>query len=89
MKVYDISLLIPAIILTTFIATMKFLMKKVLRCLWVMEYMDIGILRTATLYLVITDVIIAVIMAEVDLGHKIPSTLSLSILYFIVVVLVV
>ena len=48
--------MIPDIILPTVVTTMPFLKKKVLKCLWVMKYMDIGLLRPDTIPLVITEV---------------------------------
>ena len=76
---------------------MKFLKKKVLKCLWVMKDADIGLLRPATIpqltaevvdidililsYLpfVSADDIILVTVVEVDIGHKRPANLYLSI----------
>ena len=69
----------PAIFPPTVVKMMKFLMKKSLKCIWVMEGMYIGVLRPATLILVIMEVIIVVMSVEVDLGHKSPSTIHLSI----------
>ena len=48
--------MIPYIILPTVVTTMPFLKKKVLKCIWVMKYMDIGLLRPDTIPLVITEV---------------------------------
>ena len=49
--------MIPDILPPTVLTTMEFMMIKVLTCLWVMEDVDIGILRPATLSLGITEVI--------------------------------
>ena len=49
MEVLNIGLERPVIIPTTIIMTMVFLMIKVFECLWVMEGVDIGFLRPATL----------------------------------------
>ena len=75
------------IIPPTIITTMVCLMTKVLQLLQVMEYVDIGLLRTATISLVITDFFIVVTMAEVDLGLKRPTTISIAIVEFIILVL--
>ena len=48
--------MIPYIILPTVVTTMPSLKKKVLKCIWVMKYMDIGLLRPDTIPLVITEV---------------------------------
>ena len=87
----------PSIITPTVITTMKCLNKKVLKCLWTMKEVDIGILRPATINQVISEVtgigilrpttltlliaedIIVVMLVEVDLGQKIPATLTLEI----------
>ena len=52
---------------------MKFLKKKVLKCLWVSKFVDIGIFIPDTLLLVITEV--------VDVGILIPATLTILIVY--------
>ena len=64
-------------------------MMKGLKCIWVTEDVDIGLLRPATLPLAITEVIIVATMVEVDLGHKRPDTIYLKILEFIIMVLMV
>ena len=58
---------------------MKFLMTKVLKFLWVMEYVDIGLLIPANLPFIIMEVIIVVMLVEVDIGHKRPATITLAI----------
>ena len=58
---------------------MKFLMTEFLKCLQVMEYVDIGLLIPSTLHLVISEIVIVVLLVEVDLGQKIPATLPLAI----------
>ena len=64
-------------------------MTKVLNCLWVMEDEYIFFLRTATLTPEIVEVIIAVMVLELDLGHKRTDTLYLTIMVFIICVLMV
>ena len=59
---------------------MEFLTTKVLKFLWVMDDVDIGILRPATFPLAIVEVIIVLMIPEVDLVHKIPATLYLAIM---------
>ena len=88
MEVLYISINIPAIIPLTIVTTIVFLMTKVLKCLRVMENMDIGILRISTLPLAITDFIIAVTTRELYLGLNIPVTLPLKIVDFIILVTV-
>ena len=59
---------------------MKFMKKKVLKCLRVIKNVDIGLLRPATLPLVIAEVIAVVRFVEVDLGHKRLAYLPLAIM---------
>ena len=63
--------------------TMEFMMTKVLDCLRVTEDVDIGLLIPVTIPLEIVDFIAVttkvVMMVEVDIGHKIPSNLTLTI----------
>ena len=61
-KLYDISLVRPAILPPTIITTMKFLMTKVLRCFQVMEDVYIALLIPATIPIEIAEVIIVVMM---------------------------
>ena len=49
MEVYDIGLSRPSILPTTIVMTMKFMNNKVFNYRQVMKYMDIGLLRPATL----------------------------------------
>ena len=83
MKVLNIGLERPVIIPTTIIMTMVFLMIKVFECLWVMEGVDIGFLRPATLPLEIIGFIMVeikvVMTVEVDIGINRSSTLPPSI----------
>ena len=60
---------------------MQSLKNKVLNCLWVTKDVDIGLLRSATIHVVILEVIIVVILVEVNLGHKRPATIPLTIVY--------
>ena len=70
----------PATITPTFVTMMmKLPKKKVLKCLWLMKYLDIGLLRPATLPQVITEV--------VYIGILIPATLPLVILEDMIVVM--
>ena len=64
-------------------------MKKVLKCLWVMDDVDLGLLIPATLPFAILEVIIVVMVVEVGLGHKRPATLPLEIMTFTFLVLMV
>ena len=89
MEVYEIGLVRRSIPPPTVVTTMEFLMKKLLKCLCVMEDVEIGLLRPATLPLTIAEVIILVKMIEVDLGHKRPSAISLAIVEFIILMLMV
>ena len=58
MEFQDIGLIIPSILPPTVITTeIKFLNKKVLKCLWVSKFVNIGILRPATLPQVIFEVV--------------------------------
>ena len=79
----------PDIIPPTIVTTMEFLMEKVLKCLQVVEYVDTDLLRSATLPLAIAYIITVVMFVEVNLGHKIPATLSIAIMEFIILVLMV
>ena len=64
-------------------------MMKLLKCLRVMEDMDIFLLITATIPPAIVEFIIVVTIVEVDLGLKIPATLYLEIVWFIILMLMV
>ena len=70
--------MIPDILPPTGITKMEFLMMKVLKCLRVMEDMDMGFLRPSTIPLVIADILMVVMLVEVDICHKIPATLLLK-----------
>ena len=73
--------MISAIYSPTVLTMMKFMKKKVLKCLWVMKDMDIGLLIPTTLPIVITEVM--------NIGLLRPATLPLIIVdVFIVVMLV-
>ena len=73
--------MIPAIIPPTVVTTMPLLKKKVLKCLWVMKYVDIGLLRPDTLPLVITEVM--------GIGLLIPATLPILIAEDIMAVMLI
>ena len=82
MEVYDIGLIRLAVPSTTSITTMmKFSKKKVLKCLWVMREVGIGLLRPATLTFVIAEVMY--------IGLLIPATLPLVIVKDIMLVMLV
>ena len=66
-----------------------FLIMKLLKCLLLMEYVDIGLLRPSTITLAITEVIISVTMVELYLSHKRSATIYLPIVEFIILVLIV
>ena len=68
-----------AILLPAVVTTMKLLVMKVLKCLLVMEYVDIGLLIPANIPFIIMEVIIVMMLVEVDIGHKRPATLPLAI----------
>ena len=80
----DIGLNRPAIIPPTIVTTMEFLMMELLKCLWVMENVDRGLLRSATLPLAIADFITVVMMVEVNLDLNRPATLPITIVEFII-----
>ena len=80
MEVLDVGLKIPAIIPPAIILMMVFLMKKVLKCLQMMEDLGIGILIPETLSLAIVELIIMVTVVEAYICLKRPSTLFLTIL---------
>ena len=61
-KVLDIGLVRPVIITPTIITTMIFHRMKLLKCMQVMEDLDIGILRSDTLPPEIEEFIIVVIV---------------------------
>ena len=88
-EVWYIGLVIPDIIHPTIITMMVFVMMKFLKFLQVMEYIDIGLLRPATLPLAITAFFIIVTMLVVDLGLKRPGTLYILIVKFIILILMV
>ena len=73
--------MIPAIIPPTILTMMKFPKKKILKCLWAMKDVDIGILIPATLHQIITEV--------VDIGLFRPSTITLLIVEDIIIVMLV
>ena len=60
---------------------MKFLMRNILKCLWEIKDVDIGILKTFTLPLVIAeDIIVLMLKGEVDLGQKRKDTIPITIM---------
>ena len=67
-----------AILLPAVVTTMKLLVMKFLKCLLVMEYVDIGLLIPATLPISIAEVVIVVMLVEVDICHKIPDTIFIK-----------
>ena len=77
MEVLDICLVRQAILPSTIVTAMVFQMMKVLKCVWVMSDVYIGLLRPATIHLTIDEFIIVVTMIEVDLGLKRPATLPI------------
>ena len=89
MEVYDIGIVIPAIIPPTILTNIVFPMIKVLKFLWVMEDVGIGLLRPANITLAIAEFIIVMTMVEADLGLKRLDKFSLAIMYFIILVLMV
>ena len=83
MKVLDIGLKRPAIIPSTIVMMMVFIMMKILEYMRVMKDVDIGLLRPFTLIIATMEFIIVIIevvtMVDVDKGIKIPSSLPLNI----------
>ena len=71
--------MIPAILTNTILKMVVFIMMKVLKCLRVMEGLEIGLLRPCTLPIATMEFTILVTMVEVDLGLKRPSRTSLTI----------
>ena len=61
--------------------------QKVLKCIRVMENVDIILLRPDNLSPEIAEFIIVVTMVEVDIGLKITATLSIVVAEFIILVL--
>ena len=49
---------------------------KVFKYRQVMKEIDICLLRPATIFIIILEVIIVVLLVEVYIGHKIPDTLT-------------
>ena len=85
MEVLDIVLDRPYIIPPIVVTAMLFKIMKYLKCVQVLEYVDICILRPLTIPIAIADFIIVVTMLEVNIGLKRPATLPLSTLEFIIV----
>ena len=83
MEVLDIGLERPAIIPSTIVMMMVFIMMKILEYMRVMKDVDIGLLRPFTLIIATMEFIIVIIevvtMVDVDKGIKIPSSLPLNI----------
>ena len=69
----------PDIIPPNVLNMIKFLKAKSLKCLRLIGDMDIGLLRPANIPLIIVEVVIIVVLVELDLGHKRPATLIISI----------
>ena len=65
------------------------MMVKLLQCLKIMEYMDIGILLTEIFLIAIAEFIMKLTMVEVDLGIKRPATIYLTTVEFIILLLTV
>ena len=87
MEVLDILLKRPAIILPTIVTMMVFLMIESLKCMRVKEDLDLDLLRKATLNIEIVEFITVMMMVEVDIGLKRPSTLPPAILEFFIEVI--
>ena len=86
MEHLDIDIMRPSIIPIAIIMMMLFMIMKVFKCLQVIEYMDISLLRPDTLSLEISYFIIVVTVIKVDLGLKIPANHPLVIVEFIIAV---
>ena len=72
--------MIPEILPPTVVRKIKSLKKKLFNCIRVMKYMDIGLLKPATLSLLIAEVVILDMLVEMDLDHNRPSTFTLAII---------
>ena len=81
--------MITVILPLTIITTIVFMMMKFLKCLWLMEYVDIDLLRPANLPLTIVEFKLVVTMVEVNLGLNKTDTVSIKIVEFIILVLMV
>ena len=79
MGVFDIGIKRSAILPPIILMLIVVMILKFLNCMWVMEDVDIGLLRPSNLPLAILDCIILVTMEEVDIGLKRPSTIPISI----------
>ena len=77
----------PSIIPPTIVTTIGFMITEVLKCLWVMEAVDIGILMPATVTLATPGFIVVVAIVEVYLGHERAETIYLTIVGLIILVL--
>ena len=79
----SISLKIPAISPPVILMMMVFLIVELLECVRLIEDMDLGLKRLATLPIAIMEnfsmVIEVVIMEELDIGLNIPATFPLEI----------
>ena len=80
MEVLDIGLVIPAIIPPTSVTMIVFQWMKFFECLMVMEDLDIGLLIPDTLPLATAEFLMLVMMLEMCLGLKRPTTLPVAIL---------
>ena len=79
----------PFILPPTIATTMVFLITKILKCLQVVEDVEIGLSRADIIPLAIADFIIVMIMVYIYLGLKKPDTITLAIVEFIILVLTV
>ena len=87
MEVLDIGIERPAILPPTIVMKMLFTMMKLLKCTWVIEDMEIGILTPKNIPLSIVEFIILVEMLDMDIGLNIPSNLPLKTVEFIILVI--
>ena len=87
MEVLDVVIERQYILTPTIVTNIVFMKEQILKCMQVMEDMDICLLIPANLLLSIVEFIIVVTMVEVDLGLKIPPTLNTTIVEFIIVVI--
>ena len=84
MEVLDIGLNIIATPPNTSVPAMVFQMMKVLKYMWVMEDLDIGILRPSTRTLATTYFILLVTMVDLDIGLKIIAKFTIEIVVLII-----
>ena len=89
MEVLDVVIERQYILTPTIVTNIVFMKEQILKCMQVMEDMDICLLIPANLPLSIVEFIIVLTMVEVDLGIKRPANISLTTVEFIILLLAV